>query len=82
MGWEVSFLLLLWRVLDVVAAPVEEGGPTLPLWGRVVTYDDGMRSGRRYAGWRGEAVEAMAFAARSTGVVMEATGAVVAVTES
>lgn len=29
-----------------------------------------------------KAVEAMAFAARSTGVVMEATGAVVAVTES
>ena len=24
-------------VLDVVAAPVEGGGPTLPLWGRVVT---------------------------------------------
>ena len=46
--------MLLWRVLDVVAAPVEGGGPTLPLWGRVVTYDDGMRSGRRYAGWRGE----------------------------
>ena len=43
----------------------------------------GMRSGRRYAG-SGEvkAVEAMAFAARSTGVVMEAIGAVVAVTES
>jgi hypothetical protein len=29
-----------------------------------------------------KAVEAMAFAARSTGVVMEATGAVVVVTES
>ena len=29
-----------------------------------------------------KAVEAMAFAVRSTGVVMEATGAVVAVTES
>jgi hypothetical protein len=29
-----------------------------------------------------KAVEAMAFAARLTGVVMEATGAVVAVTES
>ena len=24
-------------VLDVAAAPVEGGGPTLPLWGRVVT---------------------------------------------
>ena len=24
-------------MLDVVAAPVEGGGPTLPLWGRVVT---------------------------------------------
>jgi hypothetical protein len=23
--------------LDVAAAPVEGGGPTLPLWGRVVT---------------------------------------------
>ena len=27
-------------VLDVAAAPVEGGGPTLPLWGRVVTYFD------------------------------------------
>ena len=25
-------------VLDVAAAPVEGGGPTLPLWGRVVTF--------------------------------------------
>ena len=36
MGWEVSFFLPV-AVLDVVAAPVEGGGPTLPLWGRVVT---------------------------------------------
>ena len=42
MGWEVSFFWPV-AVLDVVAAPVEGGGPTLPLWGRVVTYDDGMR---------------------------------------
>ena len=35
-GWEVSFFLPV-AVLDVVAAPVEGGGPTLPLWGRVVT---------------------------------------------
>jgi hypothetical protein len=27
-------------VLDVAAAPVEGGGPTLPLWGRVVTFLD------------------------------------------
>jgi hypothetical protein len=35
-GWEVSFFWPV-AVLDVVAAPVEGGGPTLPLWGRVVT---------------------------------------------
>ena len=36
-GWEVSGFLPV-AVLDVVAAPVEGGGPTLPLWGRVVTW--------------------------------------------
>ena len=36
MGWEVSFFFAV-AVLDVVATPVEEGGPTLPLWGGVVT---------------------------------------------
>ena len=44
---------------------------------------NGMRSGRRYMlVGEAKAVEAMAFAARSTGVVMEAMGVVVAVTES
>jgi len=32
-----GFVFLPVAVLDVVAAPVEGGGPTLPLWGRVVT---------------------------------------------
>ena len=36
MGWEVSFFAV--AVLGVVATPVEGGGPTLPLWGRVVTW--------------------------------------------
>ena len=52
--------------------------------GELVTYIRyGMRSGTggMLVG-EAKAVEAMAFAARSTGVVMEATGAVVAVTES
>ena len=35
-GWEVSFSLSV-AVLDVVATPLVGGGPTLPLWGRVVT---------------------------------------------
>jgi hypothetical protein len=37
-GWVGRFRFLCCvAVLDVVAAPVEGGGPTLPLWGRVVT---------------------------------------------
>ena len=40
-GWVGRFRFLCCvAVLDVVAAPVEEGGPTLPLWGRVVTSRD------------------------------------------
>jgi hypothetical protein len=31
----VSFVV---AVLNVVATPLEGGGPTLPLWGRVVTW--------------------------------------------
>ena len=38
-GWVGRFhFLCCVAVLDVAAAPVEGGGPTLPLWGRVVTY--------------------------------------------
>ena len=38
-GWVGRFRFLCCVVvLDVAAAPVEGGGPTLPLWGRVVTY--------------------------------------------
>ena len=37
-GWVGRFRFLCCVVeLDVAAAPVEGGGPTLPLWGRVVT---------------------------------------------
>ena len=37
-GWVGRFRFLCCvAVLDVVAAPVEGGGHTLPLWGRVVT---------------------------------------------
>jgi len=37
-GWVGRFRFLCCvAVLDVAAAPVEGGGPTLPLWGRVVT---------------------------------------------
>ena len=32
-----GFVFFAVAVLDVVATPVEEGGPTLPLWGGVVT---------------------------------------------
>ena len=35
MGGFVSFVV---AVLNVVATPLGGGGPTLPLWGRVVTY--------------------------------------------
>ena len=35
MGWEVSFFAV---VLNVVITPLRGGGPTLPLWGRVVTF--------------------------------------------
>ena len=38
-GWVGRFRFLCCvAVLDVAAAPVEGGGPTLPLWGRVVTF--------------------------------------------
>ena len=38
-GWVGRFRFLCCvAVLDVAAAPVEGGGPALPLWGRVVTW--------------------------------------------
>jgi hypothetical protein len=37
-GWAGRFCFLCcMAVLDVVATPLEGGGPTLPLWGRLVT---------------------------------------------
>ena len=83
MGWEVSFSLLRGGV-GRRGHPLRGGWSHSPPVGKGGDVD-GMACGRVGGSMlvgEAKAVEAMAFAARSTGVVMEATGAVVAVTES